>query len=95
MRDGLSHVIYLQLVQKLHYLNLIMSYKLQFYKNSTGQISKLLFLVNPSEHSWQSSPSNHLSIFKLCDIQTVPLVAFVHDVDKDSGTLANHEPQTR
>ena len=40
------------------------------------------------------SPSNHLSFFKLCDIQTVPPIAFVHDADKDWGTLVNHEPQT-
>ena len=24
----------------------------KFYKNSTGQLSNLLFLANPSEHSW-------------------------------------------
>ena len=29
----------------------------KFYKNSTGQFSNLLFVANPSETSWHSSPS--------------------------------------
>ena len=29
----------------------------KMYKNSTGQLSNLLFLANPSEHSWWSSLS--------------------------------------
>ena len=41
----------------------------------------------------ESCPSNHLSTFKLCNCQTVPPIAFVHDVEKNNGTLANREPQ--
>ena len=39
-KDNKSHII--RLYQK-------------FYKKSTEQLSNLLFLANPSEHSWQKS----------------------------------------
>ena len=68
--------------------------KNNFYKRFTRQLSNLLFLANPIEHSWQCSPSNPVSFFRLSDIQTIPPIAFVHDDDTVWGTLVNCEPQT-
>ena len=48
---SLNHGMYLQLVKK----STLSHFKLE--KNSTGQLSNILFQANPSEHSWQRSPS--------------------------------------
>ena len=37
--------------------NKFYTHSAKIYKNSTDQVSNLLFLENPSKHSWQSSPS--------------------------------------
>ena len=63
------------------------------YKNSTGQHSNLLFLPNPSEHSWQSSPRSS----QLCQASIYRQflqIVFVHYDNKDRGTWASSEPQT-
>ena len=46
------------------------SFMLKYYKNSTGQLSYLLFLANRSEHSRQSFPSNLVNFFKVHDIDS-------------------------
>ena len=63
---SLNHEMYLQ--RALNFtlnLNLMMLYKLKFYKNSTGHFSDLLFLANLSEHYWERS-----SIQLLCIMMT-------------------------
>ena len=49
------------------YLNQEKDNKNIFYKNSTGQLSTLLFLANLSEHPWQTFPSIYSTISSLID----------------------------
>ena len=55
------------LIQKKDNKSKILRVYQNFYKNTTGQVSNLLFPANPSEHSWQSSPPI-LSSFSSIDI---------------------------
>ena len=62
-------------------------------KISTAQLSNLLFLANPSEHSWQISPSIYPT-FSSIKTWTVPPYSFMVMYDNDWGYVLSSEPQT-
>ena len=57
-------MIELYLKQEKDNKNPILDCIRNFYKNSTGQLSILIFLANPTEQSSQSSP-RYTQLFKL------------------------------
>ena len=75
---------------KIHFFNLMLLYKLNFYKNSTGQLSNL---ANPSEHSWQSSPRSS-ELFQASRYRQFLHIAFMVVARQNRGYLLRSEHQT-
>ena len=64
----------------------------QFYKNSTGQLSCLAFQLSSSEHSWQSSPSIFSTLSSI-KIYTVPPIASCMMLTKTGGRWLTVNPK--
>ena len=87
-----KHFVAFSIVNLL-YLNQEKHNKTFFWKNSTGQLSNLLFDANPGEHSWQSIFLNLFSFFNIQDMEnpSIKLSWCLHD--KDRGYVIGSEHQ--
>ena len=62
---------------------------------STGQLSCLAFQLPIEWAILVDIPVDQFYYFMLQDMDIFFQIAYVHDVDLDSGTLVSREPQTR